>query len=326
MLKRRKKKVGRHGNPLTVKTMRGRPILKRQIEAYLRYCEHTRRMSPRTMDYKDWCFNELVRGVKINRLEEFTNEDINKWVADMTKRGLSAVTVNHCLSQTVAMIKWQKDMGVKMPNMHVSLIIKQKEPDVAKREFFTRQEIAKVLSFADRREWLMISLLFDCGLRLEELQKIRLQNIHGRGMNIVGKGRKLRFVMMSATTRERMDDYIERDKITDYLFPGLDGKSPLSSNQIRRATEKVFSLAGFNDYHPHMIRHSFAMDLLNEQGLTVREIQNLLGHSKIETTEHYLKKLTRTEQQDLWLSQRFRHGYDSEKADSACGKLHQITA
>lgn len=305
---KQKSKAGRKPtNPTTIYNIKGRSILKKQILDYIDYCKNVRRMSPATIKYKEWCFNEFVRNVNIKSLEDVTNSDINRWTAIMTKKNYTAVSINHCLCQIIVLLKWSRDMGITIKNVHLSLIVKQKEPDKLERQSYTRSEINSALQYANLREWIMLELMFECGLRLEELKGLRLKNINGRGMNIVGKGRKLRFVMMSKKTREKLDTYIEKEDINDYLFPGREKNKSLSGNQIRRLTNRCFEKAGLYDYHPHKLRHSFAMDLLEVQGLSVRQIQHLLGHSKIETTEIYLDKMTRTEQFSLWEEERYKY-------------------
>ncbi|MBR0403078.1 tyrosine-type recombinase/integrase [Candidatus Saccharibacteria bacterium] len=201
-------------------------------------------------------------------------------------------------------------MNVEL-KVQIALINKQKVPDKDERMSYTRAEIEKALFYADLREKIMIILFFDTGMRLGELRNLRLQNIKKRSISFIGKGRKLGFAMMSDKTYEQLQFYIKKNKITDYIFPGKDETKPLSPQQIERSLKKVFTKAGFPEFHPHMLRHSFVMDLLLVQGLGVRQIQYLINHSKLETTEHYIDRITKDQRRELWESQRFRNGYSN---------------
>ena len=243
-----------------------------------------------TMAAKMDGINYFVRFTKITDLKDITNQMIDDWVDHMNSRNNTGRTINNRLAQLKVMLRWQRDDNVSMPNLKISRIITQKEVP-PRKVFFTREEIGKALAMADRREWLMIKLAFDCGLRISELRNLRLSDIHGKRMRIVGKGQKLRYVVMSDDARIRLDDWISRENIKDYLWPSASRKaSPICDAEMRSAMRKVFNSAGFNDFRPHDLRHSYATDL-KRLGLSTRKIQVGMGHSSEAITERYLSDL-----------------------------------
>ena len=259
-----------------------------QLTNYYKFCDRCR-MSRATMATKTIDINYFVKFSGIKNLEEINNQQIDEWVDDMIARGNSGRSINCRLTQLRAMLKWQRDDNIIMPNLKISRIVMQKEMP-PRKVFFSREEINKALSMANRREWLMIKLAFDCGLRISELRNLRLENIQGRKMRIVGKCSKLRFVMMSEEARTRLDDYIQREDIVDYLWTNKKCDRPICDVEMRNAMKAPFIAAGFRNFRPHDLRHSYATEL-KQLGVPTRQIQIGMGHSSEAITERYLSDL-----------------------------------
>jgi integrase len=169
-----------------------------------------------------------------------------------------------------------------------------KKPEVSpRRVYYKAEEIEKVLSYCDPMEWLLIKLPFDSGLRLKELTYLQLREINDRQLNYVGKGRKQRESYISPEARERLDDWIEKNNVENYLwartFKGKVG--PYDPKTIYRKIKKVFRRAGLKDGYPHALRHSFATDA-EMNGATIPELREMLGHSNAMTTQVYMHALT----------------------------------
>lgn len=261
-----------------------------QFAEYLHYCEFVRGMSPQTMSAKKWILQYFEEEVPISDLQLLTNKHINNWIAAQTARSVCGRTVNSRLCHLVAMLKWHRDMGLNMPELKLRLIVKLKEQP-PRRVFYTREQIIQVLRYADRMEWLLIKLCFDCGLRISELRNLRLTNLNGRMIKFVGKGSKARESYMSVEARERLDDWICRNRIIDYLWVRDNiNQNPLSVEEIRYTMRKPFYVAGLRDFYPHALRHSFATDI-QRNGAGLMETKEMLGHSNAETTERYIHGL-----------------------------------
>lgn len=266
-----------------------KPIDK-QIDEYLNYCENVRRMSGQTLHGKRWICKELLKTVKINSLSELSNKHINDWIAGQTARGCSGRTINGRLVNLVAMLRYFQDMGMAFLKLKLRLIIKCKEQP-PRRVYYTREQIEQVLRFADHLEWLLIKLCFDCGLRISELRNLRLMNLNGRMVTFIGKGSKARESYMSEEARNRLDDWIQRNRVEDYIWVRTPGKNePMSVEDIRYLMRKPFYQAGFKNFYPHALRHSFATDI-QKHGASLMETKEMLGHARIETTERYVHSL-----------------------------------
>ena len=142
------------------------------------------------------------------------------------------------------------------------------------------------------RDRAMLELLYSCGLRVSELCDLRLGDLFfGEGyIRVIGKGDKQRLVPVSGMARDRIQLYLEvRDKSRrkdDFVFLNNRGKQ-LTRVMIFTIIKQAAQRAGIDKkISPHTFRHSFATHLL-EGGANIRQVQELLGHENILTTEIY---------------------------------------
>ena len=270
--------------------MKNLKSIDKQIDEYLNYCENVRRMSEQTLHGKRWICREFLKTIKIDSLSELSNKHINEWIAEQTARGCSGRTINSRLVNLVAMLRYFQDMGISFPKLKLRLIIKCKEQP-PRRVYYTREQIEQVLRYADHLECLLIKLCFDCGLRISELRNLRLMNLNGRMVTFIGKGSKARESYMSKEAKNRLDDWIQRNRISDFIWVRTPGKNePMSVEDIRYLMRKPFYQAGFKNFYPHALRHSFATDI-QKHGASLMETKEMLGHARIETTERYVHGL-----------------------------------
>ena len=270
--------------------MKNLKSIDKQIDEYLNYCENVRRMSEQTLHGKRWICREFLKTIKIDSLSELSNKHINEWIAEQTARGCSGRTINSRLVNLVAMLRYFQDMGISFPKLKLRLIIKCKEQP-PRRVYYTREQIKQVLRYADHLEWLLIKLCFDCGLRISELRNLRLMNLNGRMVTFIGKGSKARESYMSEEARSRLDDWIQRNRISDFIWVRTPGKNePMSVEDIRYLMKKPFYQAGLKNFYPHALRHSFATDI-QKHCASLMETKEMLGHARIETTERYVHGL-----------------------------------
>lgn len=270
--------------------MKNLKSIDKQIDEYLNYCENVRHMSEQTLHSKRWICREFLKTIKIDSLSELSNKHINEWIAEQTARGCSGRTINSRLVNLVAMLRYFQDMGISFPKLKLRLIIKCKEQP-PRRVYYTREQIEQVLRYADHLEWLLIKLCFDCGLRISELRNLRLMNLNGRMVTFIGKGSKARESYMSKEAKNRLDDWIQRNRISDFIWVRTPGKNePMSVEDIRYLMRKPFYQAGFKNFYPHALRHSFATDI-QKHGASLMETKEMLGHARIETTERYVHGL-----------------------------------
>jgi integrase/recombinase XerD len=139
----------------------------------------------------------------------------------------------------------------------------------------------------------MLELLYSCGLRVSELTALRLSDLFfGEGyIRVMGKGSKQRLVPIGSVARERIMLYMDvrktkDSKNKDILFLNNRG-GELTRVMIFTIIREAVMRAGIDkSVSPHTLRHSFATHLL-AGGASIRQVQEMLGHESIETTEIY---------------------------------------
>lgn len=242
------------------------------------------------MKGKTYTLNYFVRFSGLHDLRKVTNPIIAAWIDDQRVRNNSGRSINTRLAHLTAMLRWQRDANLKMPDLRISLITKVAEFP-SRKKCFSRGEVERVLAKADVCTWLLIRLSFDCGLRISELRNLRLQNIEHDRITIIGKGGRRRFAFMSEEAKWRLQSWIKRQKIKDYLWPSpVEQGKPIAVCTIRKMMQAAFNRVGFDDFCPHDLRHAYATDL-KRLGIPTRKIQAGLGHHSELTTERYLNDL-----------------------------------
>jgi len=147
------------------------------------------------------------------------------------------------------------------------------------------------------RDRALVELLYGAGLRVGEAAALDVRDVdlHRGEVRVMGKGGKERVVPLPAAARESLGEYLDSRRVpgilAEPLFPSLrsrDGRARrLGQRDIRRILKARARGAGIADrVHPHRLRHSYATHLL-DMGADLREIQELLGHASLSTTEKY---------------------------------------
>lgn len=140
------------------------------------------------------------------------------------------------------------------------------------------------------RDEALLLLIYGCGLRISEALSISPADIETAktSLRIMGKGNKERQVPLLPLVREAIGDYIAQCPyhLDEALFVGLRGK-PLHASAFRKVLQELRRALGLPESaSPHAFRHSFATHLLAGGG-DLRDIQELLGHASLSTTQRY---------------------------------------
>ena len=217
--------------------------------------------------------------------QEIEKEEIRQYVLGRIKKErISESTQNGIINA----LKFYYEKVLGRPRAYYDLERPKKPRQLP--DFLSRKEVVRIFqATGNLKHRSILMMIYSSGLRLGELTRLRVADIHpDRGQVFVkaGKGKKDRYTVLSPKLMDTLKRYLGEYKPRYWLFEGQDGGqySPRSVQQIlRRAVEK----SGANPFVTvHSLRHSFATHLY-ESGMDIRQIKELLGHESIKTTEIY---------------------------------------
>lgn len=176
-------------------------------------------------------------------------------------------------------------------------------PKISQRHpiYLTLDESVNLLSSLDKtnvnhyRDYCILTLFLNCGMRLSELCSIKISKIKGDTLTIIGKGNKERTVYLNDACLKAIDDYlIMRDdsKANDvdkqYLFLSSRSK-PINKRTVELLVKKHVKNSGLVEgkYTPHKLRHTAATLMYKHGNVDIRSLQSILGHENISTTQIY---------------------------------------
>ncbi len=247
------------------------------------------------------CFILFLQGRHIEK-KDVDRETIRSFLLTLNKTGLEKSSVKRALSALRHFYRYLYRYKGYLSNPFDSV----HSPKTPKKlpEFLTMDEVNDFLDSnkkrddpLSKRDQAILELMFASGLRASETIGLQIRDVDfsSRLLKIHGKGRKDRLVPFNKASKEALLLYLEQirpslikgeDESEDLVFLNGRGK-PLTERGLEYLISEAALKAGFTlKVHPHMLRHSFATELLNS-GTDLRIIQDLLGHSSIRTTSIY---------------------------------------
>ncbi|MEK7142820.1 MAG: site-specific tyrosine recombinase/integron integrase [Patescibacteria group bacterium] len=218
---------------------------------------------------------------------------------------LSKATQNYHLIALRAFLKYLSFRGIQTLTPDKIELIKTGERQIS---FLDDKELEEILSKPDLktiqglRDKAILNLLFSTGLRVSELCNLKKDdiNLEKSEFSVKGKGGRVRVVFLDQEAKESLKAYLaKRNDKNDYLFISYGHTkkseirnpkfeiSPITPRSVQRMIRKYALMAGITKrVTPHVLRHSFATDLLMA-GADLRAVQELLGHKSVTTTQIY---------------------------------------
>ncbi len=260
---------------------------------FLEHLEIEKGRSLKTIENYDRYLQRFFGFAKIKRPEDITEDLVRRyrlWLnRPMEETGveLSKKTQNYYVIALRAFLKYlaKRDIDTLKAEKIELAKISPRELDLMSTDDLDRllkaPEGASLEALRDRA---VLELLFSTGLRIGELAALKRDTINATRdeFSVRGKGGKIRVVFVSDSARKAVKAYLDKrsDADSDRLFP-------ITPRSIQRRIQYYAVKAGISKkVTPHVLRHAFATDLL-QNGADLRSVQVLLGHANISTTQIY---------------------------------------
>jgi integrase/recombinase XerC len=287
------------------------------IKRFLDYIAIEKRYSPRTVkeygdDLRAWC---AYLGWDLEDFDptQLDADDVKGWMMHMLEEGQSPRSVKRRLSAVKSLYRFLLGLGLVKVNITSMVIVPKADKPLP--IFFRESEME---AFKDRnkvpcyeegmdkadwlaamRDYLVVELLYQTGMRRAELAALEDKDVdvRGRQIRVFGKRRKERMVPMGESLGQLVEEYlrvkreilfwgdcfgiflVRKKRNGEWVALGAAG----IYNIVRARMREVSTL---KKHSPHVLRHTFATTMLNN-GADVRTIQTLLGHSSLEATQVY---------------------------------------
>ncbi|MCA9360940.1 tyrosine-type recombinase/integrase [Candidatus Kaiserbacteria bacterium] len=280
--------------------------LKRQ---FLEYLEIERGRAVKTVENYDRYLTKFFEYAKTDDPKKITEDMVREFRLYLNRQPGTKVgsridpmkrrTQNYYLIALRAFLKYIRKRGVTSLSPEVIELAKVPERSL---DLITPQELDRLMKAPDTktpqglRDRAILELLFSTGLRISELCALSIDDVDlsRDEFSVRGKGDKVRVVFLSDSAKEAISLYLKARKDMDEALFIQYGKRAdkakdrrLSTRAVQRTLKSAAIKAGITrKVSPHVIRHSFATDLLSN-GADLRSVQALLGHANIGTTQIY---------------------------------------
>ena len=239
-------------------------------------------LSKKTIKTYTCCINKFFRICR-KKPNYVLKTDIESYILRLIKSGKASSTV-HVHTMAIRFFFEQilrRRLTLRIPNIK----IKNKLP-----EFLSQEEMSRLISVINNsKHKLIVMFTYGSGFRVSEVINLRVRDLDleaGYGWIRHGKGGKDRMFIIPKKLIGNLQKMVSNLQSDDFVFRSY-GKKRISDSSVRMLIKRACKLAGIEKkISPHSLRHSFATHLL-ENGYSLLEVRDLLGHSNIETTMVY---------------------------------------
>ncbi len=270
---------------------------------FLEYLEIEKGRGVKTVENYDRYLSRFLTFAKITKPAQVSEHLVREFRIHLNRsQGVAGTmkknTQNYHLIALRAFLKFLRKRDIESLNPERIELAKTGGRDL---DLITADELERLMrcpkgnELADLRDRAILELLFSTGLRVSELCALNADiDLSRDEFSVRGKGDKVRVVFLSSSAKQAVADYLKKRPAADlsealFVSYGRGGKRSgrLTSRSVERIVKHYAVKAGITrKVTPHVIRHSFATDLL-EGGADLRSVQALLGHANIATTQVY---------------------------------------
>lgn len=229
--------------------------------------------------------NMYMRDMEIRRVSQLSTESIIQWGENKLRNGTARSTMYTYYNSLRSFLKHAESVGasvsIKYERVHCKPVYKQ-------RKALRPAEIKRIIRYADAQAETLIRLMYISGMRISEAVGLTAKDLTDTTIFIQGKGDKVRPIFITEEILEELQSLAEFNE--GDCFVDNDGNK-LSRKKAYYYVKKAMIKAGFGDYSPHSLRHSFATELLRK-GANLLQVSKMMGHSSVEVTQIYTHLVT----------------------------------
>lgn len=245
--------------------------------------------SERTISYYKSTIENMIQALQTD-VRYITTDDIREYLVEYQKKNeCSKVTLDNVRRILSSFFSWLEDEDyiIKSPVRRIHKIKSGKKV----KETYTDEALEKLRDCCETiRDLAIVDLLSSTGMRVGELVRLNIDDIdfHERECIVYGKGNKQRKVYFDARTKIHLNKYLEaRKDMNEALFVSL--LKPYNRLQISGVEIRLRDMGkklNIRKVHPHKFRRTLATRAI-DKGMPIEQVQQLLGHQKIDTTLEY---------------------------------------
>lgn len=275
------------------------------INLWKRYLQYSRNLSVHTVSSYCSDLNQLIiflreyksKNIDLDDFITLVKTDIRAWILYRIKKSETSRTISRGLSSIKSFVGYLIENNF-LKSSELKNVKHPKSPKLLPRPLSINQinDIISSVSDIKQTNWIikrdraLITLIYSVGLRISEALSLNREEFFASGdyINISGKGGKSRTVPLVSKVRDVIEDYLNASefKTSEALFVNNRGER-LSASALQKLIRKIRNNLNLSEHvTPHALRHSCATHLMEYSG-ELREIQELLGHSSIVSTQIY---------------------------------------
>ena len=241
-----------------------------------------------------------IQDISINFVRDITLHDLYEYLAYTSRERLN--NANSRARKVASLKSFFKFLTVKAKLIDVNPANDLDSPKIPKSlpKYLSLEESLTLLEHIDgsdkKRDYAMITLFLNCGLRLSELAGINLNDIKEDKLTVIGKGKKERTIYLNEACQNAIQDYVQNERIREGIKAPDQNALFISRNRrrisvktIQHLVKKHLQAAGLDTakYSVHKLRHTAATLMYKYGHVDVRILQEILGHTDLSTTQIY---------------------------------------
>ena len=263
------------------------------LRTFFRFMKIHRNLVPSTTEFA----NIKINDIDINLIKTISLSDLYEFMSFLSRERNNK---SNSRARKVACIKsFFNYLSTKAKLLEYNPASELESPKNVKRlpKYLNIDESKKLLDVVDgkhrERDYAIITLFLNCGLRLSELVSININNIKNDTLTVIGKGNKERTIYLNKACIRAIEAYMQvrpKDSVKDKnaLFLS-ERKQRISNKTVQYIVKKYICESGLDPerYSTHKLRHTAATLMYKYGKVDIRALQQILGHESISTTEIY---------------------------------------